>query len=321
METTKVRPAVANAQADGATVDAKHVSWLLILGIIWGSSYLFIKVLVEAVSPAVMIAGRFALGFLTLSIILKVRGGHLPRWGRPWALLLIMSIVGNVIPFFLIAWAEQHTTSALAAVLSATTPLFTLIFAASVFGIDRLSRDRVLGLVIGFAGVAMLTGRSILDIASTSGLGALALLGSSVCYGFSFAFARQYIRGNPASNVTAQSLISLVLITPFVILTGWVRTEHLHASNIAAWVVLGAVGTGIAYLFYYALISEIGATPASLVTYIIPVVGLILGWLVLDERLGLNGIAGMLLIVAGVAVSYGWHRRGNRQQAIGNRGT
>jgi drug/metabolite transporter (DMT)-like permease len=315
METTRVRAAVEESTA----VDAKHVGWLLILGVIWGSSYLFIKVLVEAVSQAVMIAGRFALGFVTLSIILMVRGGSLPRWGRPWALLLVMSIVGNVIPFFLIAWAEQHTTSALAAVLSATTPLFTLLIAAAVFRIDRLTKDRAIGLVIGFLGVAILTGRSILDVASTSGLGALALLGSSVCYGFSFAFARQYIRGDPASNVTAQSLMSLLLITPFAILTGWVHTEHLHAGNIAAWLVLGAFGTGIAYIFYYALISEIGATPASLVTYIIPVVGLILGWLVLDERLGLNGIVGMILIVAGVAVSYGWHRRGRRQQATGTR--
>ncbi|MCC6935718.1 MAG: DMT family transporter [Thermomicrobiales bacterium] len=298
METTSV-----------SDVGAKHVLWLLSLGLIWGSSYLFIKVLVDAASPTVMIAVRLALGLLTLGVVMLVRGERLPAWGRPWGLLLVMAIVGNVIPFTLITWAEQHVTSALAAVLSATTPLFTLLVSALVFRQDRLSGTRLAGLAIGFVGVILLTGRSVLDIGSSDAIGTLALLGSSVCYGFSFAFARQYIRGNPVSNVTAQLMMALAIMTPFALLQGRVEPAELHTGNVAAWIVLGAVGTGIAYLFYYALIGEIGATPSSLVTYIIPPVGVILGWLVLNEGLGVNGLVGMVLIVAGVAVAYGWHRR------------
>ncbi len=293
----------------GGEVGAAQVVWLLALGLIWGSSYLFIKLLVDAASPSVMIAVRLALGLLTLGGVLLARRERLPPWGRPWGLLLVMSVAGNVVPFTLITWAEQHVTSALAAVLSATTPLFTLLVSALVFRHDRLSGARLAGLGVGFAGVVLLTGRSVLDVGSSDAAGTLALLASSACYGFSFAFARQYIRGNPVSNVTAQLAMSLAIMAPFALFGGWVEPAELGAANVAGWVVLGALGTGVAYLFYYALIRAIGATPASLVTYIIPPVGLLLGWLVLGEDLGINGIAGMALIVAGVAVAYGWHRR------------
>ena len=306
----------ATAVPETVSVHAKHVVWLLALGLIWGSSYLFIKLLIEAVSPTVMIAVRFALGVVTLGTILVLRGGRLPRWGRVWGYLLVMSIFGNVVPFLLIAWSEQHTTSALAAVLSATTPHFTLLFAVAMFRGEGLTIDRVVGIIIGFIGVLLLTGRSILDLGSVDGLGVVALLGSSVCYGFAFAFARQYIRGDPLSNVTAQLLMSLAIIGPFAVTTGWVRTDELGVVEIGSWLVLGVIGTGVAYLFYYSLIREIGATPASLVTYIIPPVGVLLGWLVLNEAIGPGGLAGMVLIIAGVAISYGWHRR-----RVGRRGT
>ncbi|HMM41230.1 MAG TPA: DMT family transporter [Thermomicrobiales bacterium] len=296
-------------ESDAGEVGALQVAWLLSLGLIWGSSYLFIKLLVDAASPSVMIAVRLTLGLLTLGAVMLARGERLPRWGRPWRLLLVMSIAGNVVPFTLITWAEQHVTSALAAVLSATTPLFTLLVSALVFRHDRLSGARLAGLAVGFAGVVLLTGRSVLDVGSSDAAGTLALLASSVCYGFSFAFARQYIRGNPVSNVTAQLAMSLAIMAPFALLGGWVEPDELNATNVTGWVILGALGTGVAYLFYYALIRAIGATPASLVTYIIPPVGLLLGWLALEEDLGINGVAGMLLIVAGVAVAYGWHRR------------
>lgn len=308
---TVVRTAtIATHQA--GSVQTKHIVWLLALGLIWGSSYLFIKLLVDVVSPTVMIAVRFGLGVATLGAILKVRGGTLPRFGRAWGHLFVMSIFGNIVPFLLIAWSERHTTSALAAILSATTPHFTLIFAVALFRGERLTASRIVGIVTGFVGVLLLAGRSILDLGSSDGLGVVALLGSSVCYGFAFAFARQYVRGDPLSNVTAQLLMSLAIITPFAVTTGWIRVDELGVTELASWLVLGAIGTGIAYLFYYSLIREIGATPASLVTYIIPPVGVALGWLVLDEHVGFTGLGGMALIVVGVAISYGWRPRTSR---------
>lgn len=290
-------------------VEIRHVVQLVLLGSIWGSSYLFIKVLVDAVSPAVMVSVRFGLGALALGTVLSVRGGRLPAPGRIWFHLAVMSLFVNVTPFLLIAWGSQTADSALAAVLNGTTPLFTLVFAAAIFRSESFTAARVGGVLIGFTGVLTLTGGSFQDFGDTASLGELALLLSSVCYGFGFAYARQFVRGDPLSNVTAQLIIGTIITTPIAIATGWVRTENLHAGNVAAWIILGVLGTGIAYLFYYSLIGQIGATRASLVTYITPVVGLILGWLVLSENLGLAGIAGMLLIIAGVAISYGWHRR------------
>ncbi len=296
-----------------STVEIRHVVWLLVLGTIWGSSYLFIKVLVEAVSPAVMVLARFALGAAVLGVILALRGGSLPKGGRIWLHLGVMSIFVNVVPFLLIAWGSQHADSALAAVLNGTTPLFTLLFAAAIFGSERFTLARVMGVLLGLAGMAALTGSSLLEIGDSASMGALALLMSSVCYGFGFAYARQFVRGDALANVTAQLTIGVIITTPIALATGWVRTENLNAGNIAAWIVLGVFGTGIAYIFYYTLIGQIGATRASLVTYITPVVGLILGWLVLSENLGLSGIAGMILIIAGVAISYGWHKRLRRK--------
>jgi drug/metabolite transporter (DMT)-like permease len=300
------------SQPAAGDVEGKHVLWLLSLGILWGASYLFIKVLVDVASPSAMIAVRFALGASVLGILLTLRGGRLPRPGKLWLHLLVMSVIANVLPFLLIAWSQQHATSAIAAVLNATTPLFTLLFAALLFHNDTFSRERVAGLLLGFAGVALLTGTSLLNF-DEAALGELALLGSSLCYGFGYGYARRFVRGEPLQLVTTQLLFGFLITAPIALATGWVRPENLTLLNAAAWLVLGAFGTGVAYIFFYALISSIGPTRTSLVTYITPIVGVILGWLLLEEYLGLTGMAGMLLIITGIATSYGLVRVGNRK--------
>ncbi len=133
-------------------------------------------------------------------------------------------------------------------------------------------------------GVGLLTDPSTVGLSSAAGVGELAMIGTSACYGFAFACVRRYVRGDPVANVTAQLLTGTVIITPV------------------------AVATGVAYILHYLLIAEIGATAASFVTYLIPVVGVALGWVFLGERRGLSGFLGMALVIAGVAVSCGWHR-------------
>jgi drug/metabolite transporter (DMT)-like permease len=305
-----------HATSGAVTIQPHHVGWLLALGALWGSSYLFIKVLVDAASPSAMIAVRFALGAGVLGAVLLLRGGRLPAWGPVWMHLLVMSVCGNVVPFLLIAWSQRHAASSLAAILNATIPFFTLLFAALVFRSDRINSAQMIGLVLGFGGVALLTGSTILDFGSASGLAELALVGSSLCYGFAFAYARRFVRGDPLANVTAQLTIGCLIMTPLALRSGWIRPEHLDALDVAAWITLGAAGTGLAYIIYYSLIREIGAPRASLVTYIIPIVGVVLGRLLLDERFGRWGVAGMALIVLGIAVSYGWHRRLRRRDVL-----
>jgi drug/metabolite transporter (DMT)-like permease len=278
---------------------------MLALGTIWGSSYLFIKLLVDAADPVTIIAVRLVLGFLTLGAILVAQRGSLPAWGSVWGHLSIMSLLGNLLPFWLIAWSQKHTTSALAAVLNAAIPLFTLLIAATAFRMERITPNRVAGITLGMIGVAFLTGRSVLDFGSSGGLGALALLGASLCYGFAFAYARRFVRGNPLSNVTAQLGIGAIVITPVALATGWMEPDKLAVTDVIGWIILSVVGTGVAYVIYYGLIAEMGATAASFVTYIIPVVGVILGWVFLDEHLAWTGFVGMVLIVVGVWISVG----------------
>ena len=296
---------MSEPKSGGGAVTLRQVASMLALGTIWGSSYLFIKNLVDAADPVTIIAVRMVLGALTLGGILLLQRRALPAWGSVWGHLAIMSLLGNLLPFWLIAWSQKHTTSALAAVLNAAIPLFTLLIAAVAFRMERITPNRVAGITLGITGVAFLTGRSVLDIESSGGLGELALLGASLCYGFAFAYARRYVRGNPLANVTAQLGMGAVVILPVALATGWVETDKLAATDVAGWIILSAIGTGVAYVIYYGLIAELGATAASFVTYIIPVVGVILGWVFLDERLAWTGFLGMALIVVGVWVSVG----------------
>lgn len=305
-------PAQAERPAEQA-VELRHVVWLLMLGLMWGSAYLFVKVLVDVASPSVMIAVRFALGAGTMGIVLIARGGRLPAFGSMWLHLLVMSVVANVMPFLLIAWSQQYATSAIAAVLNATTPFFTLIFAVIIFSIDRFTRERIAGAVLGFLGVALLTGSSLVTVRDEASLGELALLGSSACYGFGYAYARRFVRGDPLQNVTFQLLLGFLITTPIAMYGGWLRAENLTVLNASAWLVLGVAGTGLSYILFYRLIAGIGATRTSLVTYITPVVGVVLGWLVLGEFLGVGGLLGMVLVVTGIAVSYGWAQRLRRR--------
>lgn len=306
---------MAGQTSNAGAVTLRQIGWMLALGTIWGSSYLFIKLLIDAADPVTIIALRMVLGAATLGAILLAQRRQLPAWGPVWGHLAIMSLLGNLLPFWLIAWSQKYTTSALAAVLNAAIPLFTLLIAAVAFRMERITPNRVAGITLGIAGVAFLTGRSVLDVQSSGGLGELALLAASLCYGFAFAYARRFVRGNPLANVTAQLGIGAIVITPLALLTGWIEPDRLAATDIAGWIILSAVGTGLAYVVYYSLIAEMGATAASFVTYIIPVVGVILGWAFLDERLAWTGFLGMALIVAGVWVSVG-----RRDSGFGNRG-
>ncbi len=307
-----VAPVTATGAGSGpetVAVQPQHIAQLLVLGTIWGSAYLFITSLVDEVSPWAMILVRLLLGAGVLGVIHTARGGRLPARGVVWLHLAAMAVLGNLLPFWLIAWSQQHATSSIAAVLNATIPFFTLLTAALVFRMERMRANHLLGVLLGTLGTLALTGGSLLDLGSTTGRGEMALLLSSACYGFAFAYARRFVRGEPVALVTAQLLLGAVLCAPLAWQDWRVEWGSLGVLELLAWLTLGAIGTGVAYVIYYALIADLGATAASFVTYLIPVVGVVLGWLVLSESLGWLGLLGMLLIALGVSVSYGLHRR------------
>ncbi|HVX29753.1 MAG TPA: DMT family transporter [Nitrolancea sp.] len=286
-----------------------HLIQLLVLGVLWGSSYLFIKVAVDGVDPATLVAGRLAIGSLFLVTMMRARGLTLNFDRIAWFHIVTMAVIGVVMPQVLIAWSEQHVSSSVASILNATTPFFTFLFAAGVFQTESFSREKIAGLVVGFAGVGALTGRDILDLASNSAQGQIALLLSSVGYGVAFAYARRYMKGEPLSLASGQMLVSTALMIPGMLLFGDVGSTQLTLTRVAAWLALGAFSSGVAYVLYYQLIAAVGATTAAFGTYLIPVVGVFWGWLLLDEAVSPRTFVGVALILAGLAIATRMRRR------------
>jgi drug/metabolite transporter (DMT)-like permease len=275
---------------------------LALLGAIWGSSYLFIKVALRDFSPLIIVGGRILIGAAVLLAVLAVRRLHFP--GREvWGLLVMMAIIAQIVPFLLITWGEESVTSALAAILNSTTPLFTVVIGLIALKEERSGPLRLAGIALGFAGVAIIVGigEGASDLA-----GDLAIVLSSLCYAIGFVFARKRLTGLGYSSLelsTGQQVISLVLMTPLLAGQWFVNGPSFTVAGTLCVLVLGAFGTGFAYILSYRLIQDTGATSASMVTYLIPVFGATLGWIFLNETLGLSAIAGAAMVVAGILIA------------------
>ncbi len=282
------------------------------LAVLWGSGFLLIKIALEGMSPIQIVLGRLLAAAVVMLVVVAYRREALPRRLTPWAHLTVMAIVTNIAPYFLYAWAEQHINSGLAGVLNATTPLFTLLFAVSTHT-EHLTASRVVGLALGFLGVVVLAAPWHDGGVSGSLLGIGASLLASASYAASYVYARRFLSARQFSPLvlsTGQMVAGAVLLgalAPAVALHPMTLTMNVVASV----VVLGVVGTGVAYVLNYRLIADEGATAASTVTYLIPIVAVVLGLVVLAEPVGWNLAAGALIVLAGVALSEG--RLGRRR--------
>jgi drug/metabolite transporter (DMT)-like permease len=274
---------------------------LVLLAFIWGWSFLFIKVSVEGMTPTTVAAARITLGAIALHVILRLRGIRLPRDRRFWATAIVLAVLANVLPFTLLAWGSERISSALTAVLNASTPLFTAL-AGLVYLRDRFGPREVLGLLLGIAGVGVAAGVGGDDLASSSLTGSLAAVGAGLCYGLGLAYAQRHALGVPAEvAATAQLTAGTVLLGPIGILTSATEGIDLTARRIVAIVLLGAVGTGIAYILYYRSVADLGPTTTSLVTYLVPVVAVAVGVVFLDEAFRIRMLVGGAMIVFGIA--------------------
>ncbi|MBW3602795.1 MAG: DMT family transporter [Actinobacteria bacterium] len=278
-----------------------------LLGCMWGSSFLFIKVALDGLSPPQIVLGRLLFGSLVLLAILAARGQRLP--GRPvvWAHLALMGLVGNIVPFALIGWGEQRVTSGLAGVLNGTTALFTTAFALALLPDERLTATRAIGLLLGFTGVVVVVGPWDSNPLTSSLTGQLACLGAAACYALAFAYTRRFLAGRgyrplvlSASQLAAAT--GLMLAAAPVVASDPPRLTPVVVASVVA---LGVVGTGLAYLVYYRLIADVGATSTSMVTYVIPVVAVVLGVATLGEPVTWNLFAGGAVVVAGIALAEG----------------
>jgi drug/metabolite transporter (DMT)-like permease len=277
---------------------------LLLLAFIWGWSFLFIKVAVEGLTPPTVAWARITLGAIVLHVVLRQRGVSLPRDRTTWRHFAVTALIGSAIPFTMLAWGEERITSALTAVLNASTPLFTAL-AAAVLLKDRIRLAQAGGLLLGLAGVAVAAGFGGSDLAGSSLAGSLAAVGAGACYGLAFVYMRRHLVGAATSPIVAaagQLTAGSVLLLPLAAASSAAGGIELTPKRVLCVVLLGAVGTGVAYVLNYGVIAELGATKASLVTYVIPVVAVAVGVIVLDEPFELRLLAGGALIVAGIAL-------------------
>lgn len=291
------------------TASSWHVSFL-VLSTIWGASFMFIKVELDALDPLEIALARVVFGSAALLIVLAIRREGLPRGRTVWRDLFVVALFYNSIPFSLFAFGEQHASSIVAAIGNATTPLWTVVFAIALLTSEPATRARVGGVLIGFLGVLILLGPWE-GLGGPSLLGTLLCLGPGVCYGFAFAYTRRHLSGRPESPVAlagAQVLVAtaqLAVVTPFFSSA----PSHLTLKVWGSILALGALGTGLAYVLSYEIIGRAGATTASLVTYVVPLFATFFGVVLLSESLTWNEPVGAAVIILGAAVSQGVLRR------------
>lgn len=282
----------------------------VLLAAIWGMSFLFIKVGDEGLAPLQVALARMAFGTAVLVIVLVVRHDRLPRGVVIWAQLALAGILLNVAPFTLFALGEQRVSSVLAGIWNAATPLIAFPVAMVVLPGERPSRQRVTGLIAGFAGVLIVLGAWSGSSGRDLG-GNLMCLSAAACYGVGFPYTRKYLSNRtegPVAMATGQLIcgtIELAIITPLFTSV----PHYLPARVIASVAILGALGTGLAYILNYSIIRDAGATVASTVTYVMPIFSTVAGVAVLGERLTWNEPVGAIVIIVGAALSQGRLKR------------
>lgn len=283
-----------------------RIAWLLFLalGFMWGSSYFFIKIGVEeGLPPLTLVAGRLFFGLLILATVVRLAREPLPRSPRQYGHLLVMSVVNIVLPFFLITWGEQSIDSALAAILNATVPLFVIVVAPIFLPDEHVTMNRVVGLAVGFAGVLVLFAPDLGAVEGNGLLGWLALIGSSIAYALGNVYAKRNVKGlRPMIPALFQVGFAFVISAVLALLVERpigriaVTTEAFLA---VLW--LGVMGSAFAYLFYFRILRDWGATRTSMVAYLLPIVGIALGTLI-GEPVTANRVVGTALIIGGVAL-------------------
>ena len=274
----------------------------MLLAGIWGWSFLFIKVAVAGLTPSTVAALRVGLGAAVVLGFVRARNLHVPHGWVWWRHFVVVAIAGSAIPFTLLAWGEQHISSALTAVLNASTPLFAALFAGLLLG-DRLRPAQVAGLILGFVGVAVAVGLAVEDLAGAALGGELAAVAAGAGYGLAFAYSRRHLTTiPPVVAAGGQLLTATVLLAPVAVVTSVRQGFHPTPTRAASVVLLGVLGTGLAYVLSYRLIADLGPTRASLVTYLIPIVAVTIGVVFLDEEFSVRLVVGGGLTIAGISL-------------------
>lgn len=281
----------------------KHWLVFILLGAIWSASFLWIKIALAEIGPLTLVAYRVLLGLLTGLAVAAVLRVPFPRDWKTWRVVGLLGLINVAIPFFLITWGEQSIDSAIASILNATVPLFTLVIAHFFTHDDKMTAPKVIGLLIGFMGVVILLSKDIRTETQSSLLGQAAVILAALFYAIAVTYARRTTAAIPAEIRGTLTLVSATLVMWLIVplAEAPVKIPVLPITWIALlW--LGVLGSGLAFIMNFYLIHEIGPTRATLVTYLFPLGGVLLGVIFLREELSWQLAAGAALIISSIAV-------------------
>ncbi len=287
-------------------------SWLpsyLLLALIWGGSFYFMKLGLLSLTPAGVALSRIVLGLLTLLVISAITRTRLaPR--RAWLPLFVAAALMTSVPWLLFAYGEQHISSALAGIINGATPLMTLVAILLVFPEERPTRQRMIGLAVGFGGVLVVMG-IWQGLGAATWVGIIACTVAIACYGFSFPYVRRHLTGGPNATslapialATGLMIMGTLQAIPMVAIGGFSQAP-IGLSTVLGMLALGCLGSGLAYILNFRVISASDATTASTVTYLTPLVAVVAGAFLLDEHISWNQPVGGVLIVLGAATAQG----------------
>ena len=288
-------------------IDLRSWALLLALSVLWGGSFFFVEVALTAVTPLTVVALRVTLAAIVLWVFAICMRISVPKGWPAWRSLFAMGMLNNAIPFTLIVWGQTHLSSGLAAILNATTPLFTVIVASVLLADERATATKIIAVVVGFTGVVIIIGPNALTDFGDGGqtVAQLAVLGGAISYALAGVYGRRFKDWgvHPIAIAAGQVTMSAIMMLPLALATETPR-QLLDASPVIwmAVIALAVLSTALAYVLYFHILATIGAVNLLLVTFLIPVSALLLGWLLLNESLHTSAIVGMGFIAIGLVI-------------------
>ncbi|HYM31314.1 MAG TPA: DMT family transporter [Candidatus Cybelea sp.] len=285
-----------------STMNRTEWALLLALALLWSAVFLFAKVALGEIRPFTLVLARLGLGAVALHVMVRLGGRAMPWSPRLWASFFAMGALNNLVPFCLIAWGQTQIASGLAAILNATTPLFTVILAQVLTRDERATANKIAGVLVGIAGVAVMIGPGVLRGLSANLAAELAIIGAAISYACAGIYGRRFRDLPPLATATGQVTAGAVMILPLALLFDRPWELALPSLNVWAAVIASAIFcTALGYAVYFRLLATAGATNLLLVTLLMPVGAVLLGMVVLGEQIAARDFAGMSLIALGLA--------------------
>lgn len=302
-----------NSSAISSRMGLVQWSMLVVLSILWGGSYFFVEIALLEWSPLLIVAVRVAIATVVIWGVVLAAGLPIPQTRSAWMALLWMGLINNVVPFLLIVWGQKEIESGLAAILNAAAPIFTVIVAGIWLKDEPLTRSKLLGAALGLIGVVVLIGPSALAGISANLVAQLAVLGAALSYAFAGVYARRFPRMGIDPIVAAAGQLLMSSLVLIALALTFESPGQLLESSARTWMavaLMAVFSTALAYILYFRLLATAGATNAILVTLLIPVTAILLGTIILGERLEWGHFLGMIVIGLGLSVIDGrlWHR-------------